>query len=212
MEPNPGPPRARSRGGELLTADITAGTATKYRRALDGFDMFFAVRDCGSCSFLLAQGLQFGVEAAAKYLKWVFGSGELSSGAAGTLVPALRRLVLLAVSLGASVPGSTPHFRALWRLHKFWLLAVPPDALASAVLATVSGEFELGLWECFISCSDQENGEKSRGYLHLRKFTKYKVPQRVRPFRANAHLTQDANRFTLKSSTCSSSVRGWPNC
>ena len=94
VEPNPGPPRARSRGGELLTADITAGPATRYRRALDDFDMFLAVRDCGPCSSLHAQGPQFVVEAAAKYLGWGFESGELSSGAAGTLVAALRRLVL----------------------------------------------------------------------------------------------------------------------
>ena len=152
--PNPGPPRARSRGGELLTAEITAGNATKDRRALDDFEMFLAVRDCGSCRSLLAQGLLFVVEAAAKYLGWGFGSGELSSGAAGTLVAALRRLVQFAVSLGASVADSTLHFRALWRLHKSWLLAVPTEfrtpvdfelALASAVLATVSGEIELGL-------------------------------------------------------------------
>ena len=43
VEPSPGPPRARSRGGKLLTADITAGTATKYRRALDNFDIFLVV-------------------------------------------------------------------------------------------------------------------------------------------------------------------------
>ena len=49
VEPNPGPPRVRSRGGLLLIAD---GTATKYRRALDDFDVFFAVRDGGSCSSL----------------------------------------------------------------------------------------------------------------------------------------------------------------
>ena len=109
--PNPGPPRA--------TADITAGTATKYRRALDDFDAFLAVRDCGSCSSLLALGLRFVVEAATKYLEWSFGSGELSSDAAGTLVAALRRLALLAVSLGASVPDSTPPFRAFRRLHEF---------------------------------------------------------------------------------------------
>ena len=45
VEPHPGPPRAWSRGGELFTADITAETATKYRRAFDDFDMFLAVRD-----------------------------------------------------------------------------------------------------------------------------------------------------------------------
>ena len=39
-EPNPGPPRARSRGGELLTADITAGTVAKFRRAFDAFDSY----------------------------------------------------------------------------------------------------------------------------------------------------------------------------
>ena len=111
---------------ELLTADVTAGTATKYRRALDDFDVFLAVRDSGSCSSLLALVLQFVVEAATRYLEWGFGLGELSSGAAGTLVPALRRLVLLAVSLAALVPDSTLHFRAVWRLHESWLLAVPP--------------------------------------------------------------------------------------
>ena len=106
VDPNPGPPRARSRGGELLTADITAGTATKYRRALDDFEVFLAVRDCGSCSSLHAQGLQFVVEAAAKYLERGFGPGELSSGVAGTLVAALRRLVLLAVSLPCVVAAA----------------------------------------------------------------------------------------------------------
>ena len=38
VEPKPGPPRARSRGGELLTTDITAGTVAKFRRAFDAFD------------------------------------------------------------------------------------------------------------------------------------------------------------------------------
>ena len=113
--------------------------------------MFLTVRVCGSCSSLLAHGLQFVDEAAAKCMEWGFGSGELSSGAAGTLVTVLRRLVLLAVSLGASVPDSALHFRVLWRLHKSWLLAVPPEfrtfvdfklALAAAVFATVPGENE----------------------------------------------------------------------
>ena len=67
----------------------------------------------------------------------------------------LRRFVPLAVSLGASVPDSSLHFRAWWRLHKSWVLAVPPEfrtpvdfklTLAAAVLATVSGEIELGLF------------------------------------------------------------------
>ena len=131
VEPNPGPPRAR--------------------RALDDFDMFLAVRDCGSRGSLLSHGLEFVVEAAPKYLEWSFGSGELSSGAAETLVAALRRLVPLPVSLGASVLGSTFHFRALWRLHKSWLYAVPPefrtfvDFKLALGAATVSGEIELGL-------------------------------------------------------------------
>ena len=38
VEPDPGPPRARSRGGELLAGDITAGTVAKFRRAFDAFD------------------------------------------------------------------------------------------------------------------------------------------------------------------------------
>ena len=40
VEPDLRTPRARSRGGEPLTADITAGSATKYRRALDDFGVF----------------------------------------------------------------------------------------------------------------------------------------------------------------------------
>ena len=38
IEPNPGPFHARSRGGELLTGDITAGTVAKFRRSFDAFD------------------------------------------------------------------------------------------------------------------------------------------------------------------------------
>ena len=40
VEPNPAPLRARSRGGELLTADITAGTVAKFRRAFAAFDFY----------------------------------------------------------------------------------------------------------------------------------------------------------------------------
>ena len=40
VEPNPAPLRARSRGGELLTADITAGTMAKFRRAFAAFDFY----------------------------------------------------------------------------------------------------------------------------------------------------------------------------
>ena len=44
VEPNPGPPRARFwEGGVLLSADITAETAAKYRRAFDNFDIFLVV-------------------------------------------------------------------------------------------------------------------------------------------------------------------------
>ena len=67
VEPNPGPPRARSRGEELLTADITSGSATKYHRALDNLFRHFPC--CDSCSLLLAHGLQFVFYAATSYLE-----------------------------------------------------------------------------------------------------------------------------------------------
>ena len=68
VEPNPGPPQVRSRGGggECLCVDISAEIAAKFRRAFGVFDF---VLFCGSSSLLPAHGLQFVVEAATRYLE-----------------------------------------------------------------------------------------------------------------------------------------------
>ena len=84
----------------------------------------------------------------------------------------------LQFSFGASVRDSTLHFRALWRLHKSWLLAVPP-------VCRTPVDFRLRKLPDTPTCFE---------------------------FLAYAHQKQDACRFTPKSSTCSSSVRGWHNC
>ena len=169
VQPKPGPPPARSRGGELLTADITAGTATTS--TISTCSLLFetvvrvvlSLRLGSSSSLRLQQGTWNGVR-----------SGELSSGAAGSLVAALRRLVLLAVSLGASVPDSTLHFRALWRLHKSWLLAVPPEfttpvdfklALASPSQVKLNSVYPS--WACFTSCSGLEWREITWNDVHI---------------------------------------------
>ena len=88
VEPNPGLPQAQSRGeGEFLCVDISAEIAAKFRRAFDVFDIF---PSCGSCNLLPAHELQFVVETATRCVEWSFGFDELTSGAAGTLVVALR--------------------------------------------------------------------------------------------------------------------------
>ena len=87
---------------------------------------------------------------------------------------ALQGIWSLAVSFGASVPDSTLHFRASWRLHESWLLAVPPEfrtplwtSSSPSPLPPPSREklnLVYLLWECFISaathrlCADEEGG------------------------------------------------------
>ena len=69
------------------------------------------------------------------------------------------------------------------------------------------------LWECFISYSDWENGEKSLGTTFISSMgRKLTGTPTCLEFLAFAHQKKDANRSTPKSSTCSSIVRGWPNC
>ena len=113
VEPNPGPPRARSRGGELFTADITAGTVAKFRRAFDAFD-FHPVVTRAVC-----------------YLHMDFSSLlKLSRGTWNgfldltNLFLAFRELwsllcVELLCVLGAPTSASSLRFCALWRLHQF---------------------------------------------------------------------------------------------
>ena len=54
-------------------------------------------------------------------------------GDAGTLISALRRFILLSVSMGVQIPSSSLHFKALWRLHKSWLLSVVPSEFRTPV-------------------------------------------------------------------------------
>ena len=114
------------------------------------------------------------------------------------------------------VPDSTLHFRALWRLYKSWLLAVPPEfrtpvnfkiALAAAVLATVSGAIELG--PSFVGMF---HFLLRRGEWREVTWSDYQVHPTSLEFRACAPPKRDANRFPPKSSTCSSSVQVWPSC
>ena len=113
VEPNPGPPRARSRGGQLLTADITAGSVAKFRRALDAFD-FYPVVTRAVCY------LQMDFSLLSKLSRGTWnGSDEHFSSVPKTLVIALRRVALCAIFLGAPTSASNIHFRALWRLHQF---------------------------------------------------------------------------------------------
>ena len=198
VEPNPSPPRTRSRGGELSTADITAGTAPSLLSEIVVCVVLSLHMDSSSLLTLL-QDLWNGVS----------GSGELSFDAAGTL----PYVDLLYLQFHLARPFlTTLHFCALWRLHKSWLQAVPPEfrtpvdfklPLAAVVLATVSGEIELGL--SFVGMFHfllRRRMARSHleGYSHLPKFADYQVP----------------NVFGIlgvpKSSTCSSSVRGQSNC
>ena len=72
VEPNPGP--RFWRGGELLSADITAVTAAKYRRAFNKFDIFLVVTR--AVCYLHVDSIQFVVDAATRHLEWICGSDE----------------------------------------------------------------------------------------------------------------------------------------
>ena len=80
----------------------------------------------------------------------------------------LRRLVPLAVSLGASVPDSSLHFRALWTVA----FQTCPWPLPSS--PRYSQEIQNLVYPsqgCFIACSNQENRELSLGRI----FTSSKI-------------------------------------
>ena len=116
---------------EFLCVDIAAEIEAKHRRTRD------------DSSLILAHGLQFVVEAATRYLEESFGFDELSIVAAGTLI------------LDTSFADSILHLCILWRLHKFWLFAVPlksgtPVDLKHALVAAGSrvnaGDHGLPFW------------------------------------------------------------------
>ena len=81
VEPNPGPEDSSS----LLTSPLGQRPSTAVPPTISTFSLLWLVQ-----LSLLAHGVQFVVETATIYLEWSFGSDELSSGAAGTLVAALR--------------------------------------------------------------------------------------------------------------------------
>ena len=123
---------------------------------------------------------------------------------------ARQSLTLLFISVlccGCINPGSLQYHQSSEHL---WISNLP-----SPLPSKPPSQEQLNLvypsLECFISGSDQENGEKSLGrILTSSKLRKLPGTPTCLEFEAYAHQKQDASMFTPKSSTCSSSVHNMP--
>ena len=89
-----------------------------------------------------------------EHRRGAFASASLSSAKVGTLISGIRRFLLLARALGAEFDDHVPHLRALWRVHKSWVLTVPGEfrapvnfrvALAATVASLLAGHLPLAL-------------------------------------------------------------------
>lgn len=169
VEPNPGP-RSRSlpvapRGSqELLTHDVTAGTAQRYNAAFAEFDRYLRAKGTDAITLVSQNGAENLVVHGIGYLRYLFTSNQLTSFGANTFAASLRRFFLLATSLGGAVPDVRNLMRPLWRAVRSYHLAVPPEfrtpvpiqvALALAVWAWLAGHRRFALcvllgFHCFL--------------------------------------------------------------
>ena len=130
VEPNPGPPRARSRGGgEFLCVDISAEIVAMFRRAFDIFDIFLVVARAVCCVHMDSCSLS-------RLPRDTFWCCR-NSGRCSALICSVCNF------LGASFADSSLHLRVLWRLHKYWLLAVP----SSLPFSFQSRDHALPFWD-----------------------------------------------------------------
>ena len=72
-----------------------------------------------------ATGERGGDEAASRSGAAASSAGS-ATGQAGALLSAVRRFTLILASLDHAVPDVSLQFKALWRLHRTWVLEVPP--------------------------------------------------------------------------------------
>jgi len=156
VHPHPGPrrrqqdPRREIGPLDVLVADVLPITVAHYDRAVANFELWLRPQGLGSVADLLAHGITTLVQHTVHYLRAQFSSVRLSAGEVGNLVSGLRRIILLAQSLGADIPDPAAALRPLWRLHRSWVLSVPSEfrlpidfrlTLALALQAWTSGSW-----------------------------------------------------------------------
>ncbi len=176
IEPHPGPQLCRHRIGnpvDLLIADVTSTTALRYHQALQQFGEYLRLHDRDLNDMLLGRLSQV-VASCTNYMRQAYSRHELSPGAAGTLIAALKRYILLAVSLGVALPDPRPALAPFWRLHRPWALQVPPEfrhpaseelALAVALWVFCVGTCAFPFWFYLVAtaCCDQKKHENGNG-------------------------------------------------
>jgi len=136
VHPHPGPgPRKHKQtlvgapleGRDVLEADVLPVTVAHYERAITHFEHWLRARDVHGVAALLALGLEPLVQITVEYLRTHYSHAQLSAAEVGNLISGLKRLVIIAQSLGAPLPDPSLHFRALWRIHRSWALTVPSE-------------------------------------------------------------------------------------
>ena len=117
------------------------------------FERWLQVRHVRGLPELVETGLS-SLVVTVESVRGAFASAALSSGEVGTLISGIRRFLLLARAMGAQFDDHVPHLRALWRIHKSWMLTVPREfrspvnfrvALACTVASLLAGHVLLAL-------------------------------------------------------------------
>ena len=130
---------ARAEGGALdvLALDVTQPTVRSYELAMQRFEAWLRVRDVRGLDAALELGMETLTQHTVTYLRQAFADGMLSAAQVGHLLSGIKRFVMLAVALGAPVGDDPVHFRTLWKVHRAWQLAIPPEFRAPVSFRTV---------------------------------------------------------------------------
>jgi hypothetical protein len=159
VEPHPGPtsqlaPATGPLAEDLLTLDVTPTTIERYEAAIRKFETWLGDYGIRGTAPLLDAGLDVLVAQVTRYLRHLFANSRGSASEVGHLVSGLRRLIIVARSLGSTLPDHAPYFRSPWRLHRSWQLAVPSEfrspvpftlCLAMALETWIIGEWDVAL-------------------------------------------------------------------
>lgn len=151
MEPHPGPQRRRAAGlprcEELSVADVAAETARRYDEAVRRFKDWLALRGMNLLNILEREGMPRLAAEAVSYLREGFREGTLSSYGVNNMVAGLRRLLLLAGGLGASVGDVRAALAPIWRVVRSWHIALPPEFRAPVPAALAVA---IATWGCTV--------------------------------------------------------------
>ena len=120
LEPSPDPEEETS-SSSMSPRPQRCGTQLSWKFLNDGFE-FVTCTDCPNSWKLKLASL---VGVTVEYQRGALASAALSSGEVGSVISGIRRFLLLARALGAEFDDHVPHLRALWRVHKSWVLTVP---------------------------------------------------------------------------------------